>query len=369
MREPDRGPRGPAGLIGFGPDGLALGPNDFRVRKWSQRRADVLALAPAISVVVCTRDRPDGLAVLLEALARQEYPNFEVIVVDNAPSGSATRDAVAGFSGRRVRYVRERRPGLSWARNAGLAAAYESVVAYIDDDEMPDAYWLAELACGFAAAPDVAAVGGLIISASLETKAEQVFEGLGGHSKGRGFAREIFDVRSHRLQHPLYPLPFFVAGGNMAFRRTVLEDIGGFDVALGAGTRAKGAEDTAAVADVMMRGGTVVWQPSAFVYHRHYPSFAGAERQVYGYGVGITAFYARVVLRSPRHTAQLARLTVGAARDMFRPGSLRNAGFDGEVPELAALRAARRRGMANGPLAYIRSTLEQRQLANEWPGW
>ena len=85
---------------------------------------------PGISIVVCTRDRPRSLERCLKSLARLEYPTYEVIVVDNASISEATRQ-LAHTAG--VRYVREERPGLDWARNCGYKAArYDLVMAILD---------------------------------------------------------------------------------------------------------------------------------------------------------------------------------------------------------------------------------------------
>ncbi len=70
-------------------------------------------------------------------------------MVDNAPTSDAVRVMVEGRQGNvTYRYVVEKRGGLSWARNAGVAAASGDVIAFLDDDEEPDRYWLAGLASG-----------------------------------------------------------------------------------------------------------------------------------------------------------------------------------------------------------------------------
>ena len=314
------------------------------------------ATTPAVSVVVCTRDRPAGLTGCLAALERQDYPDYEVVVVDNAPATDATELLVARADGR-VRRVVEPRPGLAWARNRGLAAARGDVVAYIDDDELADPRWLREIARGFSFRDRVAGVSGPILPAELDTPAQVMFESLGGHSKGWGFTPAVFDAASHRRRHPLYPLPPFGAGGNMAFDRRVLADLGGFDVALGTGTPALGGEDTAAICDLMLAGHTIVFWPPALVRHHHRREFADLARQVTGYSTGLGAFYTRAVLRDPRAAMTLARLAPRAWRDLTAPEP-----DDGPAMP-AALRRARWRGLAAGPAAYLRSARRQRRLA------
>jgi glycosyltransferase involved in cell wall biosynthesis len=330
-------------------------------------RAAVLGNAPAASVIVCTRDRADQLSGCLAAVLGQDYPDFEVIVVDNAPADDAVAHLVArlkaaGTRGVPLRRVVEHRPGLSWARNTGLAAASGAVVAYLDDDEHPDRHWLAELARGFTLGQRVAGVSGLVLPAALETPAQGLYEQFGGHSKGRGFTPAVFDRASHARQHPLYPLPAFGVGASLAFDRAALNGIGGFDVALGAGTPARAGEDTAAIADLMLAGGTFVYWPGAVMWHEHRRTLAEMERQLNGYGSGLTAFYTRAVLRDPRRLATLARLAPRALRDLGGD-SVRTATMTGDYP--ASLRRASRSGMLAGPARYLRSRRVQAKIKGE----
>jgi len=94
------------------------------------------------------------------------------------------------------------------------------------------------------------------------------FEMAGGHSMGRGFSSAVFS--RHGPQSPLYPLPPFGAGGNMAFRRDALARVGGFDVALGAGTPALAGEDTLALTLVLLAGYRIAYEPAALIRHDHY---------------------------------------------------------------------------------------------------
>jgi O-antigen biosynthesis protein len=349
-----------------GPQALCDGGLRLPSPPYLTGRATTLLNAPPASVVICTRDRTERLGSCLAAVLRQDYPDFEVIVVDNAPADDAVADLVAdlnaaGTGGVPLRHVVEDRPGLSWARNTGLHAASGQIIAYLDDDEHPDRHWLAELARGFTLGHGVVGVSGLVLPAVLDTQAQCLYEQFGGHSKGRGLAAEVFDVASQARQHPLYPLPAFGVGASMAFDREALLRIGGFDVALGAGTPARAGEDTAAICDLMLDGGTFVYWPGAVMWHEHRREFAEVERQLDGYGSGLTAFYTRAVLRDPRCLLTLARLAPRAIRDLRGKDSVRTATMTDDYP--ATLRRASVRGMISGPFRYLRSRRAQTRVA------
>ncbi len=341
----------------------SLSPGALRVDPdlWPflQARSKVLEAPPFVSVVVCTYNRPDRLRACLQHLGLQQYPAFEVIVVDNCPKTDAVRDHVAALSDPRYHYVVEPRIGLSRARNTGVAAAAGDVVAFLDDDEEPDAFWLAALAGGFARGDDIGCVTGLILPACLDTAAQVRFEELGGHSKGRGFKPAVFSRRGP--QSPLYPKPPFGAGGNMAFRREVLSRIGRFDTALGAGTPALAAEDTLALALVMLTGRSIAYEPAAFVRHHHHRNFRGLARQLHGYTVGLTAYYTAVIRRRPWVLISLVWLLPVA----IRAARLKAAGPSlSLVPELAKTSS---RGILVGPAAYLRGIVRNVSLSTRRP--
>jgi GT2 family glycosyltransferase len=316
------------------------------------RRNEILRSAPPITVVMCTRNRPDAVAACLDSLLAQEYPDFRILVVDNAPDDESTAQVVRAAAERGpVDYLRAPVPGLSHARNAAVAAAPGEILAWIDDDEVADRYWLAEIARAFADHPMADVVSGIIVPAELETPAQVWFEQFGGHSKGRGFTPAVFSPRTARIQSPLYPLPPFGTGANMAFRPRVIERIGGFDTALGAGTPALGSEDTLAFTQVLRGGGTIVYQPSAVVRHFHRRDLDGLRQQLIGYGTGLTAAYTALIRRNPLVLFRLALLIPRALRDLFASDSPRTATIREDFP--GGLLSANRRGMLRGPRAYL----------------
>jgi hypothetical protein len=191
------------------------------------------------------------------------------------------------------------------------------------------------------------------VAAELETAPQMWFEQFGGHSKGRGFNRAVFSPATEHLQSPLFPLPPFGAGGNMVFRASALDRIGGFDAALGAGTLAMGGEDTLAFSLVLRAGGTIVFQPTAFVRHYHRRDIDGLLKQLRGYGTGLTAVYTSLVLRQPLVVFALLRLAPRAVREVLGSRGLRTATMEADFP--GELMKQNRRGLLRGPVAYLRA--------------
>ena len=236
---------------------------------------------PLISVVVCTRDRPDELEQCLAALAAQRYPLYEISVVDNAPHDDATRRVVERWA---ARYVLEPRPGLDWARNRGLAEAQAPIVAFTDDDARPDPGWLEALAAGFAV-PDVHAVTGPVVPAELETRAQALFEDYYG-GMGSGFGLKLHSRRGRPLT---YQPNVYGTGCNMAFRRETLERLGGFDTALDVGTATGGGGDLDVLQRVIEGDGAIAYRPDALVRHVHRRTRRQLRRQLFDNGRGFSA--------------------------------------------------------------------------------
>jgi glycosyltransferase involved in cell wall biosynthesis len=326
-------------------EGLDLDPHRS---PFLRERREILSAAPSVTVVVCTRDRADRLGTCLESLSRQDYPSYDVVVVDNAPRDDTVQSLVRDRHPQPPwRYVREPRAGLSRARNTGARHARGRIVAFLDDDETPDEHWLAELARGFATGPDVGCVSGMIVPRRLDTSAQDLFERLGGHCKGRGFEPAVFTRDGP--QNPLYPLPPFGTGGNMAFRREVLRAVGRFDEALGAGTPALAGEDTLAITRVLLAGHRVVYQPTALVRHDHRVDPDALAEQLRGYRVGLTAYYSALVRDQPSLLLPLLRLLPRGLWDLYGGAAARPA-----EPAGRSSTPSRRGGLLVGPVAYAR---------------
>ena len=310
---------------------------------------------PSISVVLCTRDRPEQAASAVTRLLELDYPDYEVVVVDNAPSGDATRRAMDRLADRdrRVRYVREDVPGLANARNRGVTAATGEIVAFTDDDIRVGDWWLHALARGFGRAPDVVCVTGAVVPASIESRADRWFGQAVNTDEKWGWAPERFH-RDDRDRSPLFPYQVgcYGGGGNAAFRRDHLLADGGFDPALGAGTATGGGEDLDAFLRVVAEGHLLAYEPAAVVWHHHGTDDSEVRRQAFRYGVGLGAFLFKIAC-SPTHAPRLAVRAPRALRYLLSSSSPKNDQKRSDFPRsLSMLELA---GIAWGPVAYVRS--------------
>jgi O-antigen biosynthesis protein len=320
---------------------------------------------PEVSVIVPTYRRPDDLMRCVDSILATGYPRLEVIVVDNAPDDPRTATLVARrYAGDgRVRFLREARPGASRARNLGVRAAGGEIVAFTDDDIVVDPHWLAALTHALATNPDVHCVTGLVIPAALDTPVQQWFERFGGFN--RGYQQRLFDLQERRGDTLLYP---YTAGGfgglgNVAFRRAALRRPDAFNVTLGPGGPAFGAEDQDAFIALLRNGGRLLYEPAALVRHRHREEYSDLRWQAFTYGAGQTACFLhwalgdRAVALDMIH--RIPRILPLAFGLRGRDGSWRGA-VDECRPELRWLE---RLGYLYGPVAYGRARLWRRRTA------
>jgi len=248
---------------------------------------------PSFSVVICTRNRPELLNRCLAEVTRLEYPNFEVLVVDNAPSDQRTLKVARRWS---TRYCVEPEPGLSRARNRGVSECRSEIVAFIDDDEIPDPFWLWGLAGEFED-PLVMVVTGRRLPLAA-TKSRPFPNGV-----------SIVDLGTHkRIVDRETPFWFEMAnfggigdGGNMAFRRSAFDIWPGFDVRLGRGAPICGGEEHRAFFSLVNLGYRVVYTPEAVVRHPSAASLAELRALLLRNTAATVAYMALMMTDEPQH--------------------------------------------------------------------
>jgi glycosyltransferase involved in cell wall biosynthesis len=252
-----------------------------------------------------------------------------------------------------VRYVREDRQGLNWARASGARVASGEIVLYTDDDVAVDPNWVNAMLEQFDS-PRVAAVTGLVLPLELETDAQHLFERYGGFS--RGFRRLVFEYTNF--------VPASAsrigAGASMAFRRALVNRMGLFDAELDCGTVTLTGGDAYAFYRLLSEGYQIIYSPKALAWHRHRRSHDALRKTLYGYNVGGVAFLARCLFQH----GDLQALRVGW--EWFRWHHLH------QIKQLLRrnpkaypvdMTMAEIRGFFTGPRAYFASRAHERRNA------
>ena len=348
----------------MGPGGIPETSLDYLREVYSTNAvADLRAVAddslPPITVVIPTvYRRIEQLRRTVHSVASCDYPTFEIVVVDNRANPGEPIPPFAELT--RVTVIAERTPGISAARNAGVRAAEHAVVAFTDDDVEVDRDWLRAIGVAFAADPAVGVIGGMVRPKEIDTQAQLWFEEyLGGFTKSFEYCRWSRELVG--ATDPLFPYSagHFGSGNNIAMRRTVFDEIGGFDESLGVGTPAMSAEDHKMFVDALLAGSTVAYVPSALVRHSHRRTEKEFLAQIFGYSVGLTALYAALIVQDRRHLWEIARrVPLGVKMFFFSPEGRRR-GTRTTYPGVTNVVLVA--GMLYGPLAYARSKLSRRQ--------
>jgi GT2 family glycosyltransferase len=221
--------------------------------------AALLPAAPRVSIVVCTYNGGRTLEQCLRSLFALDYPDYEVIVVDDG-STDDTRQIVARFPG--VRAIHEPNHGLSYARNVGLHAASGDVVAYTDSDCFADPDWLTYLVEQLQRS-GADAVGGPNLTPEDGWLAACVSASPG---------QPVHVLESDQVAE-------HIPGCNMAFRREALLTINGFD-----SQYRKAGDDVDVCWRLKQAGRWITFAPGAFVWHHRRQTPRTYLRQQAGYG-------------------------------------------------------------------------------------
>lgn len=214
---------------------------------------------PRVSVIVCSYNGARTIRKTLSALERLDYPDYEIVVVDDG-----SRDDTAEIAGEyRARLIRTENRGLSAARNEALNDEAAEIVAYIDDDAYPDPHWLKFIANTFLTT-DYVALGGPNI---LPPESGFVSNCVGNAPGGPVHVL----VGNTEAEH--------IPGCNMAYRKKALKAIGGFDPSF----RVAG-DDVDVCWRLQRMGWKIGFHPSALVYHNRRDSIRKYLKQQYNYG-------------------------------------------------------------------------------------
>lgn len=222
---------------------------------------------PRISVIVAVYNCQNTISKCLESLCALDHPSYEVVVADDG-STDRTVELCAAF--KEVRVIRLDRGGPSRARNVAVRSARGTIVAFTDGDCIVDGRWLKELEKGFVG-PDVVGVGGDQISPADESelgKRIQEFLKISGFVTSYVKTDAVFRETNHN------------ASCNSAYRKSVFEEIGGFDEAQFPG------EDLELDLKLRRRGYRLIYNPAAIVGHYRPGTYREFSRMMRRYGAG-----------------------------------------------------------------------------------
>jgi cellulose synthase/poly-beta-1,6-N-acetylglucosamine synthase-like glycosyltransferase len=289
---------------------------------------------PFVSVIVPVRDGESTIADCLDAILSTDYPpdRREILVVDNG----STDATAALIRARPVRYLHEPRPGVSNARNRGIAESAGEILAFVDADCLVEAQWLSELAKPFED-PEVGAVAGDLQHVPPATPAERQAARMLGNWQQFAFN-----------SNPAYPIT-----ANAAYRRDVIDRIGSFDPHM---TRAQDVE--LGLRFQQHSGLRLAYAERATARHRNRSTQLGFFRQQLGWAFGAGLVGAKFEamggdpVRPPRLTEiartgrGLAIVLAAKARGRGEDRWIEDAWFDllRQIAWYAGARAGLRRG-------------------------
>lgn len=231
---------------------------------------------PPVTALVCTRNRGDSMLAAVESLLRSDYPEFEVLVVDQSTNDDTARAIAPYLECERLRYLRTPTRGLGRARNIGIAAAKYDIVVMTDDDCEVPPDWLRHMA-GCFEHPNVAVAYCNVLAAPHDNRA--------------GFVPDYVRQGEQLLTRVRDKCRPDGIGAGMAIRRPFIEALGGFDEMLGAGARFTAYEDVDIALRALLRGYYVFETDRTAVIHFGFRTLEEGRdltsRNYYGIGAGL----------------------------------------------------------------------------------
>ena len=238
----------------------------------------------SVSIIIPTLNRHSKLFECLQSITTLRLMPHEIIVVDNGSQDFPMQSLINRFPN--VRCISETKNGSSAARNTGVKNCNGDLIVFVDDDEIVHPDWLSHLVNCFSE-PQIGVVTGLVLPIELNNEAQYMFEKR--FSFVRGYKSVTFD-KAYYLRHRKTGVPVWDIGGsgNMAIRRSVFEELNGFDEMLGAG-QAGCSEDSALFYAALVSGWECKYEPRAVTFHAHRSNLESLRRQLFFYMRGHVA--------------------------------------------------------------------------------
>lgn len=228
-----------------------------------------------VTVVVCTRGRSESIAQTIDSILSGDYPDFELIVVDQSADDLTAASLQPYLSDRRLRLERSTTMGLAKARNIGVGLARTEFIAVTDDDCVAERNWLRELLHAFETDGRIALVFGNVTPARHDAAAGFV----PSYVRGEPLLARGIDQK-HEVE---------AIGACMGFKRSLWQLLNGFDELLGAGGPLRSAEDTDFTMRALLAGHYVYETPAVAVVHHGFRTWEQGRGLIEGYMYGLGA--------------------------------------------------------------------------------
>lgn len=218
---------------------------------------------PELSVLICTRNRPEKLRRAVASVLANSASNFELIVVDQS-TDQLSAQVMATFEDDRIRYFPTPTVGLAISRNIAIRVARADTLVFTDDDCVCDREWLAAIQAEYAKEPRALGVYGRVLAygkrddgglSSVSVSGDLICPALNNSTK-----RRVFDG-------PTIPQRELGGGNNMSFRKEVFRRVGMFNESLGSGSAMGTGEDTEFSYRLLWHNCKLVYSPGPLVHH------------------------------------------------------------------------------------------------------
>ena len=253
---------------------------------------------PFVSVVICTRNRPDKIGNAVESVLANTYPDFDLTIIDQSTNGET--EAIShrvGESDARIRYQRMNKSGLSRAYNLAIASTIGPIIAFTDDDCLVPSDWIQKIVMAFEEQRDGELMYGQVLPAYPENGGEALTPLLRIDKPERLDRANGFRV--------------FGMGANFAARRSLFERAGTFDEVLGGGGPLKSSQDFDLAYRAFRRNAPILLRPEVIVRHDGRREREDWPTLLRAYGFGDGAFYSKHVRCRDPYAAWLAAKIFG----------------------------------------------------------
>lgn len=244
-----------------------------------------------ISVVIITRNRQPQLLNFLDALKKSTFSAYELIIVDQSDkntSGSDLQECLADFT--HVQYLQTHETGKSRGLNKAITMSKSPLIAFTDDDCIPDKHWLKQVSNSFAQNPQIVGVFG-----STLPYQPQKHPNLHCPSTFKNS-----NPAAHIISEPRVHWKSIGLGNNMAFRKQHLVELGGFREWLGPGSIGSNAEDGEIALRTLHANKLLFYNPDMVVFHDRWLTSTELQTQYLSYLCGELACYGYFALQGSK---------------------------------------------------------------------